>query len=44
MPIYLRLYYLKRLEQQYKDEKTSYDKQNKKVQKPKIKNPPKVRR
>jgi len=39
MPIYLRLYYLKRLEQQYKDEKAVYDKQNTKIQKPKIKKP-----
>ena len=44
MPIYLRRYYLKRLEQQYKDEKTAYDKQTKKVNKSKIKKPPKVNR
>ena len=44
MPIYLRRYYLKRLEQQYKDEKTAHDKQTKKVNTPKIKKPPKVHR
>jgi hypothetical protein len=44
MPIYLRLYYLKRLEQQYKEEKSVHDKQNKKIQRPKIKKPPKIRR
>jgi hypothetical protein len=30
MPIYLRLYYLKRLKQQYKDEKEAYDTKSKK--------------
>lgn len=41
MPIYLRLYYLKRLEKQYKDEQDSYNKQVKKsqVKKPNIKKP-----
>tara|TARA_R100000234_G_C4869534_1_gene122715 strand:+ start:271 stop:396 length:126 start_codon:yes stop_codon:yes gene_type:complete len=30
MPVYLRLYYLKRLNQQFKDEKAAYEKQTKK--------------
>jgi len=30
MPIYLRRYYLKRLEQQYKDESVAYEKATKK--------------
>jgi hypothetical protein len=30
MPIYLRLYYLKRLKQQYKDEQEAYDAKSKK--------------
>jgi len=39
MPIYLRRYYLKRLEQQYKDENAAYEKAAKKSQsrRPKIK-------
>ena len=39
MPIYLRFYYLKRLTQQYEEEKSAYEKQSKKVQTPKIKKP-----
>jgi|TARA_R100000750_G_C2287168_1_gene73491 hypothetical protein len=45
MPTYLRRYYLKRLQKQYEDEKSSYDKEAKKVQKPGgVSRPPKVRR
>jgi len=44
MPIYLRFYYLKRLTQQYKEEKSAYENQSKQVQNPKIKKPPTVRR
>ena len=42
MPIYLRLYYLKRLEQQYKDENKAYKKASKKsskIHRPNIKKP-----
>ena len=44
MPTYLRLYYLKRLEKQYQDEKIEYDKQSKNISSPKIKKPPKYKR
>jgi len=42
MPVYLRLYYLKRLRQQFSDEKTAYDKASKKdskIKRPNIRKP-----
>jgi len=44
MPTYLRRYYLKRLEKQYRDEKSAHDKESAKVHKPGgVSRPPKVR-